>query len=158
MPSILPTGRRSAASPNSRGAQNDENDSFSRVHPSEADENALAVIHRTLTGRSEPDAESHYPEPHSSFDKFLKQENRAREDSGLPLTGLGVSFRNVTTWGEGDAHSDVKTLTDAVWRTLTLQDVWEWTLKRWVAPPKLQHGRPLIRDFSGVVRKGEIML
>lgn len=158
MPSVLPTGRRSVPSPSVRGAQDDGNDSYSRVHPSQADEDAIAQLHRTLTGRSEPESQSPYPEPHSSFDKFLKQENRARKDSGLSLGGLGVSFRDLTTWGEGDGHSDVKTLADAVWRTLTLQDIWEWTLKRWVSPTKLQDGRPLIKDFSGVVRRGEIML
>ena len=161
MPPMLPTARRRTPSSAVRGAgftTNDGNDSHSRVHPSREDEDAIADLHRTLTGRSEPESQPAYPEPHSSFDKFLKQENQAREDSGLPLGGLGVSFRNVTTWGEGDGHSDVKTLTDALWRTLTLQDIWEWTLKRWVAPKKLQDGRPLLRDFSGIVRRGDIML
>ena len=60
--------------------------------------------------------------------------------------------------GDGEEHTDVKTLGTALWRTLTFQDVYEWTIQPWLSRKEPQSGRPLIRDFSGAVRSGEIML
>ena len=122
-----------------------------RVQLSHGDEDAIATIHRTLTEAPEHAA---YAEPHSSFDKFLVDELRA----GKKRSNLGVCFRSLSTWGEGDDHADVKTLGTALWRTLTFQDIYEWTIKPWASKKEPQSGRPLIRDFSGVVRSGEIML
>ena len=127
-------------------------DASPRVHVSPEDEDAIADIYRTLTEKTRED--SRYPEPHSSFDKFLEAEFHA----GRKRSGLGVYFRSLTTWGEGDGHSKVKTLGTALWRTLTFQDIYEWTMKPWISNKNPQDGRPLIRDFSGVVREGEIML
>lgn len=95
-----------------------------------------------------------YPEPHSSFDKFLEAEVQA----GKKRSNLGVSFKSLTTWGGGESQVNVKTLATAFWRTLTLQDIYEWTVKPWVDDKEPEHGRALIRDFSGVVRSGEMML
>jgi hypothetical protein len=55
----------------------------------------------------------------------------------------------------------VKTLGAALWRTLTFRDIYEWTVQPWVTtknPQKVLKGRQLIRDFSGVVQSGEMML
>lgn len=124
-----------------------------QVHLSREDEEAVADIHRTLTGKGQPDHHQ-YPEPHSSFSRFLEAEHQA----GKKRSNLGVCFNSLTTWGEGLGHTKVKTLGTSLWRTLTFQDVYEWTIKPWVSDKKPQDGRPLIRDFSGVVRNGEIML
>lgn len=125
----------------------------SRVVSSPGDEDAIAEIHHTLTGRSHQGIDQ-YPEPHSSFDSFLEAELRA----GRRKPSLGVCFQSITTWGAGEAHTTVKTLGTALWRTLTLQDIYEWTVQPLFSPRKPQDGRPLIRDFSGVARTGEIML
>ncbi|KAJ8147684.1 hypothetical protein LV155_008384 [Aspergillus fumigatus] len=125
----------------------------SRVVSSPGDEDAIAEIHHTLTGRSHQGIDQ-YPEPHSSFDSFLEAELRA----GRRKPSLGVCFQSITTWGAGEAHTTVKTLGTALWRTLTLQDIYEWTIQPLFSPRKPQDGRPLIRDFSGVARTGEIML
>ncbi|THC93033.1 hypothetical protein EYZ11_007487 [Aspergillus tanneri] len=122
-----------------------------RVHLSFEDGDAIAEIHRTLT---EVNHQQEYPEPHSSFDKFLEAELQA----GKKRSNLGVYFQSMSTWGDGDDHADVKTLGTALWRTFTFQDVYEWTIKPWLSSKKPQDGRQLIRDFSGVVRSGEIML
>ncbi|KAL4893646.1 ABC-2 type transporter-domain-containing protein [Aspergillus ambiguus] len=127
--------------------------SLPRVHLSDIDENAIADIHRTLT--EAPDHDAHfYSEPHSSFDKFLEAEFRA----GKKRSNLGVCFKSLSTWGEGDDHAAVKTLGTALWRTLTFQDVYEWTIKPWASKKQPESGRQLIHDFSGVVRSGEMML
>lgn len=130
-----------------------QNDQYVHVHPSWQDEENLADLHRSITVPEE----SGYPEPHSALDKYLKTEC-PREVSGKPLGRLGVCYKNVTTLAEKNEHLDTKTFGDALWRTLTFQDIYEWTIKRWVDPPMPEHGRPLLRDFSGVVRSGEILL
>lgn len=127
------------------------NESPPRVQASHKDEDALVEIHRTLTEKSF--AEPKYPEPHSSFDKFLEEQVQGRKRANL-----GVCFQSLSTWGDGDSHADVKTLGTALWRTLTLQDIYEWTIQPWIAKKKPEDGRPLIRDFSGVVQSGEMML
>ncbi|KAJ5369504.1 hypothetical protein N7509_014116 [Penicillium cosmopolitanum] len=124
-----------------------------RVHVSHADEDAIADIHRTLTEKSQP-GEVQYSEPHSSFDKFLEEQVQG----GKKRSNLGVSFQSVSTWGEGYGHANVKTLGTALWRTLTCRDIYEWTIQPWVSSKKPEDGRQLIRDFSGVVESGEMML
>lgn len=145
-PSRLPTQWEHHPSDNA-------NDSEFHVHPTREDERTLAALHQTLTGANE----SNYAEPHSALDRYLKN-GRPKEESGKPLGRLGVCFKNVTTWAERNQHVRTKTLADALWRTLTFQDVYEWTIKRWVSRPRMEEQRPLIRDFSGAVRSGEIML
>lgn len=120
-----------------------------RVQVSHADEDAIADIHRTLTEKTV----ENYPEPHSSFDKFLEEQAQGKKRSNL-----GVCFQSLSTWGDGDSHADVKTLGTALWRTLTMQDIYEWTIQPWIAKKKPEDGRQLICDFSGVVQSGEIML
>lgn len=127
--------------------------SLPRVHLSSEDENDIADIHRALT-EAHGDDHQLYSEPHSSLDKFLEAEFRA----GKKKSGLGVCFKSLSTWGEGNDHADVKTLGTALWRTLTFQDVYEWTIKPWMSKKDPESGRQLIRDFSGVARNGEIML
>jgi hypothetical protein len=122
-----------------------------RVQVSHEDEDAIADIHRTLTEKSITDQK--YPEPHSSFDKFLEEQVQGKKRSNL-----GVCFQSLSTWGEGDSHADVKTLGTALWRTLTMQDIYEWTIQPWITKKNPEDGRQLIRDFSGVVESGEIML
>lgn len=126
-----------------------------RVHLSPGDGEAIEDIHHLLTTSvSSPESRPEYPEPHFSFDKFLEAEVQA----GKKKTNLGVSFRSLTTWGGGETQANVKTLATAIWRTLTLQDIYERTIKPWIADDEPQNGRPLIRDLSGVVRSGEMML
>ncbi|KAL5364493.1 ABC-2 type transporter-domain-containing protein [Aspergillus floccosus] len=153
MPAPLPHHRH-AGNPLVPSESEDRADIISspRVHLSHGDEDVIATIHRTLT--EAPEHAQAYAEPHSSFDKFLEDELRA----GKKRSNLGVCFRSLSTWGEGEDHADVKTLGTALWRTLTFQDIYEWTIKSWVSKKEPQSGRPLIRDFSGVVRSGEIML
>ncbi|KAL2855567.1 ABC-2 type transporter-domain-containing protein [Aspergillus pseudodeflectus] len=134
----------------SEGEGQTDRPSSPQVHLSYEDEDAIAEIHRTLTSSKAYD----YSEPHSSFDKFLEAELQA----GRKKPNLGVCFQSLSTWGAGGEHANVKTLGTALWRTLTFQDVYEWTIKPWLSKPEPQSGRQLIRDFTGVVRGGEIML
>ncbi|CAG8047287.1 unnamed protein product [Penicillium olsonii] len=131
-------------------ASESHNDGPPRVQVSHEDENAIADIHRTLTEKT---VEDKYAEPHSSFDKFLEEQAQGKNRSNL-----GVCFQSLSTWGDGDSHVDVKTLGTALWRTLTMQDIYEWTIQPWFSKKKPEEGRQLIRDFSGVVQSGEIML
>ena len=136
-------------------AEDQDGTSAPRVHLDQGDGKAIADIHQLLTAKGpSEDTRPVYPEPHSSFDKFLESEIHA----GKKKSNLGVSFKSLTTWGGGETQVNVKTLATAVWRTLTLQDIYEWTIKPWLADNEPQNGRPLIRDLSGVVRSGEMML
>lgn len=152
MPAHLHPHLHNALAPKHDARSSVDTDTSPRVQLSHEDEGALADIHRVLTEKSHPDHQ--YAEPHSSFDKFLEAESQA----GKRRHNLGVCFQSLTTWGEGDGHSKVKTVGTSLWRTLTLQDIYEWTIKPWISNRKPQDGRPLIRDFSGVVQNGEIML
>ncbi|KAF9889523.1 hypothetical protein FE257_007233 [Aspergillus nanangensis] len=152
MPAQLPHPRHGGNALSSNPDTEDPADivSFPRVHLSDVDEDAIADIHRALTEHDNP----FYSEPHSSFDKFLESELQA----GKKRSDLGVCFQSLSTWGEGGDHAPVKTLGTALWRTLTFQDVYEWTIQPWLSKKEPQTGRQLIHDFSGVVRSGEIML
>ncbi|OJD17438.1 hypothetical protein AJ78_02463 [Emergomyces pasteurianus Ep9510] len=157
MPPTVPIiSRVPTHSERTRYATEHGNDSQPKVHPSQGDEEALANLQRTFTQLSDTE-HTEYPEPHSTLDNYYRV-HRGTDVTGKPLSRLGVCFKNLSTWGVHNEHAQVKTLAHAVWRTCTFQDVYEWTIKRWISPPKLQNGRPLINDFSGVVRSGEIML
>ncbi|KAL2846861.1 ABC-2 type transporter-domain-containing protein [Aspergillus pseudoustus] len=143
-----PQGTSTLAS--SEGESQTDRPSSPQVHLTHGDEDAIAEIHRTLTSSKGYD----YSEPHSSFDKFLEAELQ----SGRKKPNLGVCFQSLSTWGAGGERANVKTLGTALWRTLTFQDVYEWTIKPWISKPEPESGRQLIRDFTGVVRSGEIML
>lgn len=135
-------------------AENDGEEAIPRVQTDQDAENAIAELHRVLT--REPSYQ--YPEAHLAFDDFLQRENQALEANGVAPARLGVLFKDLTTWGSGSTHTPVKTLKHALWRTLTGQDIYEWTIARVLSESKPEDGRPLIRNFSGVVRGGEIML
>ncbi|KAL4733959.1 ABC-2 type transporter-domain-containing protein [Aspergillus similis] len=143
-----PQGNSTLASSQETGDHADRSSS-PQVQLTYEDEGAIAEIHRTLTKK-----DYDYSEPHLSFDKFLEEELQA----GRKKPNLGVCFQSLSTWGTGGEHANVKTLGTALWRTLTFQDVYEWTIKPWVKKAEPESGRQLIRDFTGVVRSGEIML
>jgi ATP-binding cassette subfamily G (WHITE) protein 2 (SNQ2) len=134
-----------------------DREEISRVENEQDAVDAIAELHRVLSGQSER-VSHQYPETHVAFDDFLHKENAALEEAGIIPARLGVSFRDLTTWGEGDIHAPVKTLKHALWRTLTGQDIYEWTLGRMFSKQRPENGRALIQNFSGVVRGGEIML
>ncbi|KFY17638.1 hypothetical protein V491_04960 [Pseudogymnoascus sp. VKM F-3775] len=134
----------------------DENCSanVSHVHITQDSEDAIAKVYKVLS-RQPP---SQYPNTHQDFNEFLQKENKELKKVGRAPARLGVCFKDLSTWGAGGQHAPVKTLKQALWRTLTGQDIYEWTLKRLISRPRPEEGRPLIRNFSGVVRSGEIML
>lgn len=131
-----------------------EDEAIPRVQTGQDAEDAIAELHRVLT--REPLHQ--YPAAHRAFDDFLQKENEALEGSGVSPARLGVLFKDLTTWGAGSSHAPLKTLKDALWRTLTGQDIYEWTVGRFRSASSTCEKRPLIRDFQGVVRGGEIML
>lgn len=130
-------------------------------------ENVIATLHRTITGRSqahETPKNAHNDEgdddAQSQSGSFAKFEEYLREDQGNGPEPIPVSvcFKNVSTYGRQSGDVPVKTVWDAVRRTLMLQDIYESTLKKIVSPEKVEHGRALIQDFTGVVKSGEMML
>ena len=131
-----------------------DGETIPRVQTGQHAEDAIAELHRVLT--REPLHQ--YPEAHIAFDDFLQKENETLAETGVSPARLGVLFKDLTTWGAGSTHAPVKTLKDALWRTLTGQDIYEWTFGRLRSKSKREQGRPLIRGFEGVVRGGEIML
>lgn len=145
MPAPLHSHPHTSSFAPTQGVQS-SGDNGPQVHVCHEDEDAIADIHRILTVQE-------YSEPHSSFDRFLEQEVQGSKKR----SNLGVCFQSVSTWGKGDGHADVKTLGTALWRTLTFRDIYEWTVQPWMTIDP-QKGRRLIRDFSGVVQSGEMML
>jgi ATP-binding cassette subfamily G (WHITE) protein 2 (SNQ2) len=155
MPSSGITTRPShIRSPTTQPPDYTDGETLPRVQTSQEAEDAIAELHRVLT--REPLHQ--YPEAHRALDSFLQKENETLVESGITPARLGVLFKDLTTWGAGSTHAPVKTLKDALWRTLTGQDIYEWTVGRLRSKSKREQGRPLIRDFQGVARGGEIML
>lgn len=136
------------------GEASSSGDHGPRVYVSHEDEDAIADIHHTLTEKDHSASDQMYSEPHSSFDKFLEEQVQG----GKKRSHLGVCFQSLSTWGEGNGHANIKTLGMALWRTMTLQDIYEWTIQPWLSSKEPQSGCALIRDFSGVVDSGEMML
>lgn len=120
-------------------------DQISHVDVSVEAEDTIADLHQTIT----------IEDPvFSDLKKYLNDDQGSRPQP-FPLS---VCFKSVSTYGRPGGAAPVKTLKDAIWRTLTFQDVYEWTFKKLISPDKIENGQALIRDFSGVVRNGEMML
>ena len=153
MPSYLyPLNR--AATHEVAEPQHDEDDRTSHVVATIENEEAVADLHRAVTGQSYPAHKAESGGPFAGFEDYLRRDS---ESGGRPVP-LSVCFKGVTTYGRHEGASSTKTLKDAIVRTLTFQEIYEWTLKKLISPEKTENGRPLIRDFTGVVRNGEMML
>lgn len=135
-------------------SQHDEDDQTSHVVATHENEETVADLHRAVTGRSYLTDKTEIGGPFAGFEDYLRRDS---ESGGQPVP-LSVCFKGVTTYGRHEGASTAKTLKDAIVRTLTLQEIYEWTLKKLISPEKAENGRPLIRDFTGVVRNGEMML
>ena len=147
MPSYL---LRQHSQPQGAAPEHDQ-DANPQVHVTDEAEGTIAALQKAL---SSPDEASAAP-----FDEFEKYVRSSPNDASTPEpVPLSVFFESVTTYGRQGGPTPVKTLKDAIWRTLTCQDIYEGTLKRWISPDRVENGQALIRDFSGVVRNGEMML
>lgn len=131
-----------------------ERDQEQHVFVTSLTEENIAEIHNVVTKSSLHQG----PDSHTPHLDDLKEYVKQDEPSGPQSVPLSVCFKNVSTFGSSAGSTTVKTLKDAIWRTLTLQDIYEWTLKRVLAPDREKGGRALIHDFSGVVRNGQMML
>ncbi|KAL4948935.1 pleiotropic drug resistance protein, ABC superfamily [Aspergillus filifer] len=145
MPSRFPVLERSFEAGNRLQHDPDEE---SRITITTEAAHTVADLHRRLTAGDEK------PEPFSDFESYLRHDEEFRPQ----LPPLSVCFRHITTYGHPGGTTSVKTLKDAIWRTLTLQDVYERTIKSWFAPSSIANGQAIIRDFSGIVRSGQILL
>lgn len=121
-------------------------DSVSHVTVSAEAEDAVAELHRAIT---EPRDRARFED----LEGYLQG-----DEKGPGPSPLSVCFKSVTTYGHPGGAKPIKTLKDAIWRTLTLQDIYELTLKRLVSPNKAEDGHAIIRDFSGTLRNGQMML
>ncbi|SPO07766.1 probable ATP-binding multidrug cassette transport protein [Cephalotrichum gorgonifer] len=154
MPSYLfPLNRASAPEQSSDAAQN-EGDHTSHVDVTDEAEDVIAELHHTITGQSFNTSKEDHGGAFAGFEAYLRGDGQTGPQS-IPLS---VCFKSVTTYGQQQGTTFAKTVKDAIFRTLTLQDIYEWTLKRVISPVRAENGRALIRDFTGVVRSGEMML
>ena len=147
MPPSLPSRNSARGRTRSHGdSAHDLEDTIEHVTVSEEREDRIATLHRAIT------------EPHDNT-AFESLEKYLQEDEAWPgPPPLSVCFKSLTTYGQPGGAAPIKTLKDAIWRTITLQDIYELTIKRLVSPVKVENGQALIRDFSGVLRNGEMML
>jgi hypothetical protein len=124
-------------------------------------EDTVTELHRAISRQSKPHENDGNDEKAlvTTFDDFEKYLRRGGSDGAKPEpVPLSVCFKSVTTYGRQGGPKTVKTLKDAVWRTLTGRDIYEATFKRIISPEKVDDGQALIKDFSGVVRNGQMML
>lgn len=156
MPSFLfPPKRESLHERPGGGVAENDGDQNSHVVVTDEAEDTIAQLHRTITGQSlESDKEDKDGGPFVGFENYLRRDEKTRSQ----YVPLSVCFKSLTTYGIQEDASSAKTLKDAIIRTFTLQDIYEMTLKRLISPVRMEDGRPLIRDFTGLVRNGEMML
>lgn len=155
MPShLLPARNRTVSHETQFNDDQKEEDEASHVVLNRGVEDDVAELHRTLTEKPITRKPTQIDPVFADFEQYLRQDDASISQP----TNLSVCFKSVTTYGRAGGVAKVKTLRDAIWRTLTLQDVYEATLKKIIAPERLERGQALIRDFSGVVNTGEIML
>jgi len=99
------------------------------------------------------------PVAQTQLDLFLRSEIMQQQRKGVPLRRLGILFKDITTWGAPTDYK-AKTFARAVQRSLTGRDLYEsWLrpwIRRWVTDTTLK--QVLIRDITGLVRDGEMML
>ncbi|KFA53886.1 hypothetical protein S40293_08246 [Stachybotrys chartarum IBT 40293] len=158
MPSYLLSPRQEASGDPLQHSQEDQSN-----HVFVTDEAAGTVnqLHRALSEPNPPQQLRQDEEKQLDTD-FAELESYLRSDDGPSAwpapAPLSVCFKSISTYGTKAGPESIKTVKDAIWRTLTFQDMYEATLKKLVSPEKIELGRPLIRDFSGVVRNGEMML
>jgi len=153
MPSYLPPRNRTTSHDHRLESESDE-DQTHHVHVTSQNEDAIAELHRTVTKQSRKIAIDELDPAFADFEKYL----RSDDQSGPQPIPLSVCFKSVTTYGQPGGAAGVKTLKDAIWRTLTFRDVYESVHKRVFSSKRVEDGQPLIRDFSGVVRNGQMML
>ena len=153
MPSYL-SPRLSSFNHNVDHNAESERDQEQHVFVSPECDNEIAEIHRAVTNHSiSKPTENTFPHL-ADLEKYI----RANDPAGLQPIPLSVCFKNLTTYGQPLNSSSVKTLGTALWRTLTFQDIYEATFKKFIASKGASRGHALIRDFSGLVRNGEMML
>ncbi|KAI5806421.1 ABC transporter CDR4 [Peziza echinospora] len=134
------------------------------ARPSPSDAQDLSEIVRTLSRTpqgpaSQNEEDAYAGSVHSDLDSFLKTKDADWSSRGLPLRRLGVRFLNVTTWGEEAGGATVKTFAEALGRTVVFRDLYEWWVRPWIASKRQRvRRRALVRDVSGIVRDGEMML
>lgn len=158
MPSYLLSPRQEVSGDPLQHSQEDENN-----HVFVTDEAAGTVnqLHRALSEPNPPqqlrqNEEKQLDPDFAELESYLRTED---DPSAWPAPApLSVCFKSISTYGTKAGPESIKTVRDAIWRTLTFQDMYEATLKKLVSPEKIEQGRPLIRDFSGVVKNGEMML
>ncbi|CAI6094480.1 unnamed protein product [Clonostachys chloroleuca] len=143
------------------GSHPTEHDLNQHVFVTAEAEDTVTELHRVIskqTKHAEPDTST--TPAFEDFEKYLRstQENAETQAKKPQPVPLSVCFKSITTYGRQGGPKSVKTLKDAIWRTLTLQDIYEATLKRLIFPDRVENGQALIRDFSGVVRNGQMML
>ncbi|KAM6508779.1 ATP-binding cassette transporter snq2 [Fusarium solani] len=103
----------------------------SHVIVSQEAEEAIAELHNTITNESDPRI--------SELGKYLRNDQQSR----IRAFPLSVCFKSVSAYGQSGGIA---------------RDAYEWTFKRVISPDRGEKGQALIRDFSGVVRSGEMML
>ncbi|KAM5353211.1 hypothetical protein ACJZ2D_016892 [Fusarium nematophilum] len=146
MPSLLPPVQlANYHGPGVRPPRREADEASHVISTREAEE-TIAELHNAITNRSDPVT--------SKLGRYLRDEQPSR----IQAFPLSVCFKSVSTYGRPRGIKPVKTLKHAIWRTLTFQDVYEWTFKRLISPDKVESGQALLRDFSGVVQNGEMML
>lgn len=149
MPSYLPPIRRLStySHADADSYRERQQDDVEHVYITPQIEEAAAQLHQSVTDQSTK--ADHVDPPFRDFEEYIRTHDRP-----LPLS---VCFKNLMTYGQSGGAARTKTAKDAVWRTLTMQDIYESTIQPFLSSKKSQ-GRPLIRDFSGVVRNGQMML
>jgi ATP-binding cassette, subfamily G (WHITE), member 2, SNQ2 len=124
-------------------------------------EDTITELHRVISRQSKSQEKGGIDEKThvTTFEDFERYLLGGGYDSAKPEpVPLSVCFKSVTTYGRQGGPKTVKTLKDAVWRTLTGRDIYEATLRRIISPDRVEDGQALIKDFSGVVRNGQMML
>ncbi|ORY86958.1 ABC drug exporter AtrF [Protomyces lactucae-debilis] len=128
----------------------------SAVNTAEADQ-AFHDLRQTVTKHSMA-SNGKDEEQGFNLERFLRDGQLKEEEIGRPPKRLGVVFRHLTVHGVDPGNSSVKTFPKAVWRTVSGQELLAFA--NFISGGKILKAptRPILRDFDGFVKNGEMLL
>ncbi|BFZ58612.1 ATP-binding cassette transporter snq2 [Savitreella phatthalungensis] len=122
-----------------------------------AAENEFRSLRRQVTKHS-IGSNTHDEEENFDLEQFLKDGRIKEDDLGRAHKALGVIFKDLTVRGIDPGSSTIKTFPEALWRTISGQEIVGWvnslTGGKLFKPPT----RNILQGFDGFVKPGEILL
>ncbi|KAK9459062.1 ABC-2 type transporter-domain-containing protein [Lipomyces oligophaga] len=115
----------------------------------EVDKDQLAALSRTLSRRSKTNVDEGLSDDDKGLEAVLRRQINANTRDGILDRAIGVKFKGLSVYGVDMSTTSLFTLSEVLMAPLRIGNLF--------SKSKVQH-RALIRDFHGVIDKGEMLL